>query len=111
MKPELKAPGTMLLKLGYDAQLLNFAFKCNLRRYIKCSIAGTNFGEGITEIERSIAQRSGMGLHSSTFRLNVSALQGIGGACRGCLGGDSGLLGDTRGCLGCISSQKRLRLT
>jgi hypothetical protein len=27
------------------------------------------------------------GLHSSTFRLNVSALRGIGGACKGCLGG------------------------
>jgi len=29
----------------------------------------------------------GMGLHSSTFRLNVSAFCGIGGALRGCLGG------------------------
>ena len=27
------------------------------------------------------------GSHSSTFRLNVSALCGIGGAFRGCLGG------------------------
>ena len=27
------------------------------------------------------------GLHSSTFRLNVSAFCGIGGAFRGCLGG------------------------
>ena len=27
------------------------------------------------------------GLHSSTFRLNVSAFDGIGGAFRGCLGG------------------------
>ena len=29
----------------------------------------------------------GRGLHSSTFRLNVSTLCGIGGAFRGCLGG------------------------
>jgi len=29
----------------------------------------------------------GRGLHSSTIRLNVSALCGIGGARRGCLGG------------------------
>ena len=29
----------------------------------------------------------GRGLHSSTFRLNVSAFCEIGGACRGCLGG------------------------
>jgi len=28
------------------------------------------------------------GLHSSTFRLNVSAFCGTGGAFRGCLGGD-----------------------
>jgi hypothetical protein len=26
------------------------------------------------------------GLHSSTFRLNVTALRGIGATCRGCLG-------------------------
>ena len=29
----------------------------------------------------------GRGLHSSTFRLNISALCGIGDSCRGCLGG------------------------
>jgi len=29
----------------------------------------------------------GRGLHSSTFRLNVSAFCGIGGAFRGCVGG------------------------
>ena len=33
MKPVLKAPGSMLLKLGNDAPLSNFAFKLNLRRY------------------------------------------------------------------------------
>jgi len=27
------------------------------------------------------------GLHSSTFQLNLSAYCGIGGACKGCLGG------------------------
>jgi len=35
----------------------------------------------------------GMGLHSSTFRLNVSAFDGIGGAFRGCLGGVKGHYG------------------
>jgi len=29
----------------------------------------------------------GRGLHSSTFRLNISVFCGIGGAFRGCLGG------------------------
>jgi len=33
---------------------------------------------------------SGKGLHSSTFRLNVSAFYGKGGAIRGCVGGVMG---------------------
>ena len=33
IKPVLKAPGSMLLKLRYDGPLSNFAFKVNLRRY------------------------------------------------------------------------------
>ena len=39
----------------------------------------------------------GRGLHSSTFRLNVSAFCGIG---EGCLGGVSGVFGGMRGKLG-----------
>jgi len=53
----------------------------------------------------------GRGLHSSTFRLNVSALCGIRGPCRGCVGGACVLLGGNRGCVGCISCQKQLRLS
>jgi len=33
MKPVLKVPGSMLLKLIYDEPLSTFAFDCNLRRY------------------------------------------------------------------------------
>jgi hypothetical protein len=33
MKPKLKPPGTMRLKLEYDGLLLNFGFKSNLCRY------------------------------------------------------------------------------
>jgi len=33
MKPVLKAPGSVLLKLRYDGPLSNFAFNLNLRRY------------------------------------------------------------------------------
>ena len=33
MKPVLKAPGSMLLKLIYDEPLSTYAFKFNLRRY------------------------------------------------------------------------------
>jgi len=33
MKPVLKAPGTLLLRLGCDEPLSNFAFNINLRRY------------------------------------------------------------------------------
>jgi hypothetical protein len=37
IKPTLKAPGTKGLKLKYDELVSNFAFKCNLRRYIKAA--------------------------------------------------------------------------
>jgi hypothetical protein len=33
MKPELKAPGTILLTLNYDEPLSTFAFNLSLRRY------------------------------------------------------------------------------
>jgi len=33
IKPTLKAPGSMLLKLRYDGPLSEFAFNFNLRRY------------------------------------------------------------------------------
>ena len=39
----------------------------------------------------------GRGLHSSTFRLNLGAFCGIGGAFRGCLGGDWRVLGRYQG--------------
>ena len=35
IKPTLKAPGTKRLKLTYDGMASKFAFKFNLRRYIK----------------------------------------------------------------------------
>ena len=46
----------------------------------------------------------GRGLHSSTFRLNVSALCEIGGAFRACLG-------DSKGCIGYVVCQKRHKLS
>jgi len=36
MKPTLKAPGSMHLKLKYDESPSKFAFKFNLRRYTEC---------------------------------------------------------------------------
>jgi len=53
----------------------------------------------------------GRGSHSSTFRLNVSAFCGTGGAVGGCLGGVLEVLRVMRGCLECILCQKRLRLS
>jgi hypothetical protein len=35
IKPTLKAPGTKRLKLNYEVPLSNFAFKSNVRLYIK----------------------------------------------------------------------------
>ena len=46
---------------------------------------------------------SGKGLHSSTFRINVSALGVIGGALRGCLGVIWGVSEGVRGCIVCVS--------
>ena len=40
------------------------------------------------------------GLHSFVFQLNVSALCGIGGAFRGCLGGVQGASGSIKRCVG-----------
>jgi hypothetical protein len=40
MKPVLKPPGPMLLKLIYEEPLSNFAFNFNLRRYNPVAVAG-----------------------------------------------------------------------
>ena len=42
IKPTLKAPGHMLLKLRRDGSLSNFAFKFNVRRYIMGEPAWVN---------------------------------------------------------------------
>ena len=47
-------------------------------------------------------------LHSSTFRLNLSALYGIGGARRDCVARGKGVLGGVQGVLLC---QTRLKLS
>jgi len=52
----------------------------------------------------------GRDLHSSIFRLNVSAFCEIGGAFRSCLRGLQQVAADIRGCLGCALCQKGLRL-
>jgi len=52
----------------------------------------------------------GRGLHSSTFRLNVSAFCGIGVAIRGCPGAVQGVLGLIMGCLGCMSEAAEVEL-
>ena len=44
----------------------------------------------------------GRGLHSSTFRLNLSALYEIGDARRGCVARVKGVTGGVGGCLGCV---------
>jgi len=59
----------------------------------------------------TMRQAGGRGLHSSSFRLNVSALCGIGAAFRGCLGGVSGVIRGIRGVQSEFLFQKRLRLS
>ena len=47
MKPALRAPGTMLLKLRYDKTLSSFAFNFNLRRYTMAGKAGDALMAGL----------------------------------------------------------------
>jgi hypothetical protein len=81
VKLTLKAPGSKRLKLIYDGPLSYSAFKFKLRRYIMA----------IYELQQAgytnLYHLEGRGLHSSTFRLNVSAFCGIWGAFRGRSGG------------------------
>ena len=58
----------VLQDLGFRAQGLGF-------RVVRSAVAAAR------------RETRGTGLHSSTFRLNVSAFCGIGAAVRGCLGG------------------------
>ena len=84
MKSKFKAPGTQRLKLKYNHLLLNFALKFNLRR----SIEDVYFGEALRG-ERS--ELDGYDLVAGAYTRSpfspLSAFCGIGGACRGCLGG------------------------
>jgi hypothetical protein len=49
---------------------------------------------------RATAYKPGRGLPTSTFRLNVSAFCGIGGACGSCLGSVEEVPEGIRGCVG-----------
>ena len=102
IKPTLKPPGTERLKLKCYTLHLTFAFKFNLRRYIMAML-DSFLDDNMLIIVCEWA--GGRALHSSTVRLNVSALCGIGVAFMGCLGGVQGVLGGIRGCLGCILSK------
>jgi hypothetical protein len=50
-KPKLKAPGTKRLKLNCVDLLINFGFKCDLRRYIKV----TELEAEVCELGKSLA--------------------------------------------------------
>jgi hypothetical protein len=68
MKPMLKAPGYMLLKLRYDGPGSIFAFTFKLRRYTRggvCSVPST-------WVRAATGGTTGRGLHSSTSQLNLS---------------------------------------
>jgi hypothetical protein len=74
IKPSLKAPGIKRLKLKYDKPLSNFAFKFNLRRY---TMVGRAVEADEPLMDAGLDSLSGRGLHSSTFRINVSIFCGI----------------------------------
>jgi hypothetical protein len=87
MKPMLKAPGTKRLTLKSESPLLTFAFNFDLRHYTSArsmvkmeklfGLIARALGQDVEtdpmEMAESIAELVvGRGLHSSTFRLNVS---------------------------------------
>jgi len=53
MKPVLKAPGSMLLKLIYDEPLSTSAFKFNLRRHTKATGWARASRQGLTLVHFS----------------------------------------------------------
>jgi hypothetical protein len=63
-------------------------------------IAVTTQTTGVSHLSHFGGLVSGRGLHSSTCRLNVSAVCGIGGTLRGCLGGVEEISGGISGVLG-----------
>ena len=95
IKPTLKAPGIKHLKLTYDKPLSKFALKFNLRCYSPVPVDKSVVGLMAKDTEPVIEQVlvTGRGLLSSTFQLNLCALDGIGGARRGRVAPVKGVLG------------------
>ena len=86
VKPNLKPPGTKRLKLNCDELRSTSAFKFNMRRFMMkddAEDAAPSYSAAMTPFAALV----GRGLHSSTFRLNVSAFSGTGDAFTGCVGG------------------------
>jgi len=59
----------------------------------------------------ALAAPHARGLHSFTSQLNLSALNGIGGARRGCVARAKGVLGGVEGVQGVFVCRKRLKLS
>ena len=105
----LKAPTAFAIETIHDELLSNVAYNFSLRCYSEdvsaAAAAATAAARAVAEVarKRRVAEMragkaatdaavSGRGLHSSTFRLNLSAFCGTGGAYRGGLRGDSEVL-------------------
>jgi hypothetical protein len=56
MKPTVKAPGSDRLKLGYDILRSTFAFKFNLRRYMKGGDDAPELVETLTNMAVNIGR-------------------------------------------------------
>ena len=78
IKQKLKAPGTMRLKPTYGKLLSTFAFKSNLRRYIKAKAANDAKSQFLANMSHEMrTPLNGRNLQSSTFRLNLSTFHGM----------------------------------
>jgi len=80
----LKPPGIKRLKLIRDHPISSFAFKSSLCHYDQERMYLMKIEQMLLDENRD--SHEGRGLPSSTFRLNVSACCGTGGAFGGCSG-------------------------
>ena len=92
-------------RLNLNVPVSEFAFKFRLRRY-----KWVDKMNAVITVE-AFAWLVGRGLLSSTTPLNLSAFCWIGGAFKYCSRRVWEVTGVGKGCLGCILSQKRLKLS
>ncbi|KAF5730238.1 ATPase E1-E2 type family protein / haloacid dehalogenase-like hydrolase family protein isoform 3 [Tripterygium wilfordii] len=88
-KPALARTSNLNEELGQVDIILSDktgTLTCNSMEYVKCSIAGTSYGRGVTEVERALARRKGLPLaqemseieaHPEDFSMEKPSVKGF----------------------------------